>query len=177
MSDHEDNSAAAAWFERLFYLFIFVWLGIILADATTWGRRDKLLPLLVGVPTGIILLIHLGSLQYPDIFSRLVPEQESAVEEPEVMEPAEIETRSAAQQRRVAVKISLWIIVAAILAYLVGFVIALPIWIFTVSYALLDDLRQAIGVTVIFEILFYAIFIALLEMPLWGGVVSIPLPV
>lgn len=152
-------------------MFFLLWLLYLLVTAYTWSAyRDRLFPLLVGIPLLFFLVIKLVSLWQLEIINKIVPD---GAESPEEERPPINQNRnsgySAEKRRKLEIEICAWIALLPVALHYFGFILALPIYIFSFTYYLTKDLKKTAYFTLTFVVFIYILFIQLLNMIIWQG--------
>jgi hypothetical protein len=161
---------------KLFFLVVLVW-GIYLAlQIPTWDRRpDKIYPRLL--VSGLLLLsaIQLVKMQFPGIADRIKPSTDEDSDAQELRENLNSSRdgsgRSRPERHKYELILSGWATALPILVYLFGFLYILPVYVFALTYYMERSLKKALLTTGIFSAFGYVIFLRLLNVPLWNGIV------
>lgn len=153
------------------YLFFLIWLLYLLVTAYNWSAyRDRLFPLLVGIPLLFFLVIKLVSLWQLEIIDKIVPSRPKGPEEEITsIDQDQDSGYSAEKRRKLEIRICAWIALLPVTLHYFGFILALPIYIFSFTYYLTKDLKKTVYFTLIFVIFIYILFIQLLNMIIWQG--------
>lgn len=150
------------WVIILFSAFLLVWLIQMLVEAIQWtATEDYLFPMLVGVPTLILLVFHIARNLYSDHSTRNGG-----------MEGAN-SGASAISKREIV--LSALVVGFMILIYYSGFAISIPTFLFGTMYYLTRDLRKSLLSTVLVLALIYLLFVEILNMAMWTGALDIAL--
>lgn len=163
----------------MFYAMIFGWIMYLLVTGWEYRWSDKLFPLIIGIPTLSLIILEVVSVMYPGFVNRLVPETTSFMQEPQNLEDmgemVEADSgHSPAEQQRVGVIMVGWVLALLIMVYLLGYAYALPIYIFAFGVYFLNDIRLAAMMTVVFNLFVYILFVLILEIFPWNGILGLP---
>lgn len=157
------------------YLFFLVWVLYLLVTAYNWtAYRDRLFPLLVGTPVLLFILVKLASLRYPELIDEIIPSRGEALnEEVTPMDQNRASGYSAEKRKKLEIRICVWIVLLPVALHYLGFIIALPIYMFAFTYYLTGDLKTTTYFTLGFVAFIYVLFIQLLNMIIWQGALFI----
>lgn len=175
-------SVHSKWFSLAFYAGIMAWVLLLLYWSRSWQWTNKLFPLMVGVPVILFTLLQTVDVWYPDAFDRLHPNRvvgggsDGLSEDLEETAEDDMSTRSKAEQQRWELYMLAWVTALPMLMYFVGFAISIPIYTFALGWFFLRDVRAASGLTVGVSLFIYVLFVLLLGVPLWEGVLGLPNP-
>jgi hypothetical protein len=178
--DHEQ-------FDRVFALLLLAFIGVLLADTPNYSSTGQLFPLVIGVPTALLLVLLLVTLVSPrmrqlastyagaDLF-----EVDDAMDEFEEEATSETsEERSLQSERLDVLVICLWTLAFFGTIALIGFLPGTLVFLLA-YYRIQAD--QSIPRTVLFSLLMWAfvilIFGLVLNTPFYTGVfgIEVPLP-
>jgi hypothetical protein len=161
-------------FHLIFYSLILLYLVHLFESGfRQFSREDMLFPVIVGVPTAVLCIVHLVFTAYPSLEEKISwsdPDSESRLDR---LSDGEA-TRSAAEKQRFGFYMILWVTVLPVLVYFLGYLTVLPPYVFAFILFFKKDLRLALGVTVVFSIFVYVLFIVILGMIPWEGVLDVP---
>lgn len=170
------------WFSLAFYVGIAAWVLLLLYWARSWQWTNKLFPLLVGVPVVLFTLMQVVYVWYPGVFERLSPDRVTGGTADDLSEDLgetpedNTVSRSKEEQQRWELYMLGWVTVLPVLMYVVGFAVSIPIYTFALGWFFLRDVRTALGLTVGVSLFIYVLFVLLLGVPLWEGILGIPDP-
>lgn len=171
------------WFKIGFYVFLLSWLGYLLLETLRYDEfEDLLFPYIIGVPVGLLILIQLFIVQYPDLVDRITPERRGAsAEDGELQQKLETaaETpgiRSKSEKERYELVMIAWVVVLPFMMYFVGMGWTLIAYVFSFTWYFVRDVKLAALVTVVVTVFVYVLFIHFLGMIIWTGEWGIPDP-
>lgn len=174
------------WFTVTFYAVLLVWDGLLIFWAQDWRYDDRFFPTLVGVLVAIIAVAQLLKTLFPDLSERLgssddaVADQEVAMNENKerIENATKADTgRTKSERETYELLMIAWVTALPLLMYFVGFTITLPLYVFSFTWYFLRDLKTAAIVTAAFSLFIYVLFVLLLDVQLWEGVLGIPDPI
>lgn len=164
-------------FRLVFYLLVLAFmLFLLVTGVQRFSVQDSVFPVLIGVPTVIIILFHLVLTAFPSLEDRLMPSRVDATETSLFEQTLEDQDtgRSLAERQRVGIITILWVIAFPIMAFYVGFAYAIPVYVFAFVWYFRGSLRIAAAITVVFSVATYIFFIAILGMIPWAGELGLP---
>lgn len=168
------------WLNILFYVFLLVWMAYLLREALTWeAYQDQLIPIAGLTILSILLLVQIIRDLFPEQVTALLP-QPSGDEDGRSISAmrasgATLE-RTKAERDKMMLVMAAWVIAFPVLLYLFGFVITVPIYILAFEYYLTKDLKKSIAATLVFLAIMYVLFIRILNIILWEGVLLVIAP-
>ena len=165
------------WFKIGFHLFLLAWMGFMVLEAAGYSRRmDWLLPLVIWVPVLAMLVARLVMMQFPWIVDWIMPTRD---DEGEGMF-AEIDSggprRTKTERERYEVYMIAWIVVLPFMMFYVGMGWTLLFYTFAFTYFFTDDARTSALVTGVVVLFTWVLFIEILQLIVWDGVLDIPGP-
>lgn len=168
------------WFTLAFYGFLLAWLGYLLVETQSYRQfEDLLFPYIVGIPVGLLILIQLFIVQYPDLVDRMTPDQHGETGEggelQQRFETAATERtqRPKAEKERYELVMMAWVVVLPFMMYYVGMGWTLLLYVFTFTWYFVRDVRLAAIVTAVVTVFVYVLFIHFLGMIIWTGELGI----
>jgi hypothetical protein len=171
------------WFKVGFYLFILLWLAYLLVETLSYSKfEDLLFPYIIGLPVGLLILIQLFIVQYPDLVDRVTPERRGATPgDEELQHRIETATESAgsrpkAEKERYELVMMAWVTVLPFMMYYVGMGWTLIVYVFAFTWYFVRDVKLAALVTTVVTAFVYVLFIHFLSMIIWTGELGIPDP-
>lgn len=160
---------------KAFFVVVLLW-GIYLAlQIPTFDREaDKVYPRLLVAGLLLLTAVQLAKMQFPGIVDRLVPEEASTDETQQLREElqetgGESRGRSRRERHKYEINISLWVTVLPVLMFVFGFAYVLPPFVFALTYYMERSVPKALLTTGLFIAFGYVIFLELLNVPLWQG--------
>ena len=167
------------WFTVGFYVFLLLWLAYLLWETQSYREfEDLLFPYIIGIPVGLLILLQLFIVQYPDAVDRLTPNHQAArAEGGELAQRFEAaasgSTRPKAEKERYELVMMAWIIVLPFMMYYVGMGWTLLVYVFSFTWYFVRDVKLAATVTVVVTAFVYVLFIHFLGMIIWTGEIGI----
>lgn len=188
------------WLFFAFYLSILVWISYLIWEARQYGPQDVLFMYVIFPVLFVLLCIQLLKYVKPGLISQtrrktseaiqsVVPEfgvsetvtsddGEGARED--LKQQVESATSGGNRSRREQHKYEIQMIGAVLLlgvgVYLIGLIYALPIFVFLFVLYYDRSILTAAGVTLVFSLIMYILFINLLSVVLWDGILDLPMP-
>lgn len=176
-------------YDRAFTLaLILTVLWVIVRTVTAdWGTRTKLMPIVVGVPTLLMLLLLLAiqvSPRVAELADRLAADDVlgmgERVDEMQAKTSEGTEEEAAASMfdsKMDVVTMCFWVLLLFGLVLVIGFTLGIPAYLLA-YYRLRADLSwiRAIGLTALIWVFVVVIFIFVLNAPLYPGMLGIRLP-
>lgn len=164
-----------AQFKLLFYGGTLVYLLVHLSLAWEWNWDNKLFPLLVGVPLVGLIVVQMLFVAKPDIRQRLVPDTESISMEGMLSDSTD--ERTSYERQYSEFEIVGWTIALAVLIFVLGFAYAMPLFVFAFVRSYTGRLVTAVRATAVFVVFTYLLFVVILNLQLWTGILGLPDPV
>jgi hypothetical protein len=158
----------------VFFGLLFLYTIGLLVQAWSYSGDARLFPFLIGVPLSIMIVLYIGLVLSPryssagggvfdDITDEALSEADKGLDE---SGSAELTLRI---QREL--KMTLWIIGVLVMIYLIGFLNALGIFLFTFLYIYEKSFVRASTITVLSLAFIQVFFVNILTLPLWEGMV------
>lgn len=173
-------------FDRGFAVLVLLFVGVVLVRTPAYSARSQIFPLVIGVPT-FLLLVALLAIQLSPRAQALIRAytvtelfDTDALTERQAAEDAEAsaeERRSLPAERTDVLRISVWIAVLLGVVYLVG-LMAGSLAFLLVYYRVYAraSLPRVLAYSVLVWLFLYVIFELLLGAPLYTGVFEVELP-
>lgn len=168
------------WFKVSFYVFLLLWLGYLLVETQSYREfEDLLFPYIIGIPVGLLILLQLFIVQYPDLVDRITPERRGAPAEGGELQQrfetvaASGQGRPKAEKERYELVMMAWVIVLPFMMYYVGMGWTLLLYVFSFTWYFVRDVRLAATVTAVVTVFVYVLFIHFLGMIIWTGELGI----
>lgn len=156
-----------------FLVFLLVWIASLLYVAREWRLTDSGLPLLIGGAAILLILLHLISLQWPELFRSLLPSAEiTDTEDDQMQQLTDLQSQFQDDDtERVIPGIILiaWICSFCALLYFFGFYLVLPVFIFATIWYLRRNVKEAAIATLVLVLFIFVGFGLLLDLQLWEG--------
>ncbi|MFB6097313.1 MAG: tripartite tricarboxylate transporter TctB family protein [Haloferacaceae archaeon] len=175
-----DGVSPKVW-SVVFYGAALLWVLALLVLASPWNWDNKFFPMLVGIPVILMLLLQMASDQFPGFFEQLRPEaledDDDLSTEFERAKESNVSERSKSEQQRWELYMLGWVIALPILMYFVGFAWVIPIYTFALGLFFTRDVKMAVGIAFGVSLFIFLLFVVLLEVRLWEGVLGLPNPV
>lgn len=155
------------WLRSSFYLFLLIWASYLLLRAQNWPSQDRLFPLIIGGIMLILIPIYLLNIHL-EFVSDTEDESSTGVE------TSSTSTRSKKEKEKHAVIVVGWVTVFFVLTYLIGFAYAIPLFVFFFLWFYLRDLKTSMVVTLLLVLFLYILFIEVLNLKVWQGILDLP---
>lgn len=174
------------WLWTAFYFLIVVWVVYLLNQALHWDNfQDYLFPYL---SMGLILLfigLHLLLVWELDLVNRIfgpfmddsggmMTSIQPELEEVDDITSVESDEIPVVELRKRLVVLSLWVTALPPILFYVGFTFGFPLYVLLFGYYATRSIRKAALVTVIFLLVVFVLFIMILDVPFWDGVLGLP---
>lgn len=172
--------------DRSFTVLLLLFFGGLLSMVPRYSPDSRLFPLVIGVPTFVllgVLLLAQSSPRFADAIGRFaasgvfdVEERFSADDTASADRPDEVETPTTRRTRLVV--ISLWMVLLFGLVLIVGFLPAIFLFMvaFYGSYTDLGWLRS-VGYSTVFTVLIIVVFDVVMGTRFYEGVLGVSLPI
>jgi hypothetical protein len=154
------GSATLRWLDiGLYGLLLLYVLNLLVQTMNFSDARARLFPLFVGIPTALILLALTMRGFAPNVFDRALPTRSVETETEKESDGGKLD----------------WLTIIIFtsfpfIAYLVGFLITVPIYIFLLTSRASDDIQTGLAVTVMVTIGWYLLFVELLGVLFFEGI-------
>lgn len=160
------------WFKVGFYLVILAWMGYVLGKAAGFTReQDWLFPFVIGVPIVLLILVKLVTIRYPALVERLVPEGGAGSDMfAQIMEES---TRPRTERERYELYLVAWLVVLPVMMFVIGMGWTLLIYTFAFTWFFTRNLRTAGVVTVGVFLFIWILFVEILSMVIWDGLLGL----
>lgn len=142
-----------------FYVGLLAWSAILIHRASTWASwRDQLFPLLVAVPTSILLVVQFVRLRYSDA-SETESTDEGVRDHRISSEPSD--------EKLVSLPVVLgWVVLFPVMIRYLGVALSIPLYLAGFVGYLLGDLKRAAKIAVLVTGIVLLLFVYVLEVPL-----------
>jgi len=166
------DESASGPFALVFYVLLLAWVVALTYWATGWDSwRDQLFPLLVTLPTALLVVVQLVRLRRSDSFglrSRGGRDERGDGSEADREGVERADDESTVDGERLVVVFG-WVAAFPVAIYYVGFALSIPAFLFGFVGYLLDDWRRAAVISVVTTAV-VALFVSVLSVQLWEGV-------
>lgn len=171
-------------FDRIFALLFLAFIGVLLVDTSQYSTTGQLFPLVIGVPTFLLLVFLLVTLVSPRA-NRLASkyagaelfEVDEVVDEFEEAAGGKTEERTQQEERFDVLVICLWTLAFFGVILLIGFLPGTLVFLLA-YYRIQAD--QSVPRTILYSLLMWAfvivIFVFVLNTPFYTGVFGVELP-
>jgi hypothetical protein len=144
--------------------------GLYLASRiSTWPyASDRPFPTLVLSALLVLSAVQLFKMRFPTVVDRIIPspdDQENELQQ-DMQELRESEEEASTSRLLQMVGV---ITLLPIVVYYLGFLLVFPVFVFGLIYYLDRSLKKAGAATTVFTVLWYVVFIELLNIPIWLG--------
>lgn len=162
-----------------FYLMAIGFVVFLLVTGTQqFSSDDMLFPYIVGIPSIIVGVIHVISLIFPELESKVMPERADASEDlsSEIKESIDSGEggRPLGERQRYGLLMTGWVLVLPILVFYLGFAYVLPPYVFAFILFFRRDVKLAASISILFTVAAYVLFILILGMIPWQGELGLP---
>jgi hypothetical protein len=155
------------YYEQVFFVFVLGYVSLMMWDARTYRPAVALFPVLVGVVVIAFLILQLLSPVLPD---RLTEYTGGLIETDEEELDLGTETDRGDRMTREAAAV-VWVVALLAIVYLFGFLAAPTFFVFAFVYYNERSLRLASFATVLTTVLTYGLFVLILDVRLFEGVI------
>lgn len=159
--------------QSVIYAIVFVWATYLLVQARNWPNQDRLFPVIISVFVVILVPIQLSKIHFPELMSAFTDGGEmlaSTMTEPKT-------ERTKREREMHALIVIGWLTAFFLISYVFGFLYSIPLFVFSFIWYYLRDARTALIITAAFTVVSYLLFIELLSLRVWRGVVELPLSI
>lgn len=158
------------WLRSSFYLLLLIWVSYLLFRAQNWPSQDRLFPLIIGGLMAILIPIHLLKIHLDLNWGA---EEKSSTG----IEASSKSARSRKEKEKHAFMVVGWVTVFFLVTYIAGFAYAIPLFVFSFLWYYLRDLKTSTVVTLAFTLFLYILFIEVLNLKVWQGILNLPSPI
>lgn len=157
------------------YLGLLAYILVLLNIAIGYSTENRLFPLLIGIPTAILITAYIGIYLYtgPTQKKDITAKLEDATESEELSFESEPESQLPSQVELIVTASS---IAAVVLIYYIGFAYGLILYTLWFVNYFKKDWWLAVKVTLILAILAYILFVIVLGVRPYEGVLELPQP-
>lgn len=164
------------YFVIAFYLLIALWAAYLLSEAITYDRiADFFFPYLLLGLLAVLLVVKLTQLVFPEVMRSLAPTAESSAMTPANVGEVEI-ARSKRKQELYELRMVAWVVALPFIMYYFGIGWAAVVYTFGFVWYFLGDVKLAALTTVVVVAFVVALFLNVLNMVIWDGVLGLPDP-
>lgn len=160
-------------YQAILYLTFLIWIGVLLLLTKGWEFQDYLFPRAIGIVTAILVLLKLLTLYQPDIVDKF-PTQSTVFEQTD--DTGDQDARTRAERHRDVLTMLGWTTAIPVLLYVFGYIYVPPLYLFAFVWYFVDSAKLAAAVSLIFSTVMYLLFVKLLGIVLWRGIVDLPAP-
>lgn len=164
-------------FRAAFYAAVVLYVAFLLGRGWLggWDTNTILFPVLVGVPTILVALIHIVTVLFPELEERYLPDQG---EEESLMDQLDVDEedvgRTVGGRQKYGLIMLGWVVALPVLVFFFGYAYVLPPYVFAFLYYFRRDVKLAAGITALFTAAAYLLFIVVLQMIPWAGSLGLP---
>lgn len=160
-----------------FYIATLAYVSYLLFTAMDFSPDNRIFPYIIGIPTVALILLQIVLIRYPVIEYRVSMDDDADGVKQMLEDAKESDTgRSRAERQKYEVLMIGWVITLPIMIYYLGLAIALPIYIFAFGWHFTRDVKLALFMSLGFSFSAYLLFIVILGLIPWQGVLGIPSP-
>lgn len=163
---------SSTWLQTTFYLLLLVWAIYLLLQARNWSSQDQLFPTLLGVLIVILIPLQLLKMHVRSVREFLESEEESS----SVASAGRKTDRSNREQEIHALIVIGWTTFLFLISYIIGFVYSIPLFVFLFVTYYLRDLKIAAVTSFVFSLCLYLLFVEVLNLRMWQGILALPSP-
>lgn len=173
------------WFTIGFYLFLLLWVGYILSEAMTYAEfEDYLFPYIWGIPVVLLIIIRLFMMGFPEVVQRIQPGKDVAdtegtqmIEEQVKESEAHRQRSSKREQEKYELYMLAWVTILPFMMFFLGMGWTIPIYLFTFTLFFTRNIKLSAGMTLLVAVFVYILFIQILDMIVWSGILGLPDPI
>lgn len=158
--------------KTVFFGVLFAYTALLVFESLGYSADARLFPLIIGVSLLGMLLVNIVLIHYPTQFSSESGGLFDSISEEIKPDQTNEETEEPTAVVRIYREITmvLWIFGVFVLIWLIGFLNAFAVFIFSFIYVYEEDLIRAGGVSLLSLLFMYALFVELLSLPIWEGI-------
>lgn len=175
------------WFTIGFYSFLTIWAVYLLYEAVSYTRfEDYALPYLLIPFLLILLLLKMIMAIFPGKVKQISPNKsrDELVTEDEstdaiknqVDEQMGMSSRSKAEQEKYEILMIAWVTLLPFMMYIIGMGWTVILYVFGFSWYFLRDIKIALQTTVGVTLFTTILFVNILDMLIWDGLLGLPDP-
>lgn len=158
----------------LFYGGLLVYIASHLALATDWSWENKLFPYLVGIPLIALIVLNIVLVKFPSIRDTFTPDSDTESRMAEALSSSTDNARSRAERHKTEAEMVVWTVALPVAVYLFGFAYSLPTYVFLFTLYHTRNLKKAAIGAGLFTAFSYVVFMVLLNLRMYHGVVGLP---
>lgn len=162
------------------YTTLLGYVLILMVESIDMSFSAKLVPMLVGVPLMLLIVLKLLPVTVLGTLERYLPlpsDESDGAEEIGLADRLDDDAgHGPADEQRTAFAMVTWCIGLVVVLYLFGYYYGMPIYVFALTWYLNRDLKIAVVVTLLFVVAVTLLFVVLFEQLLYEGILGLPNP-
>lgn len=184
-TDHENISQEpglfpvdSVWFTIGFYTLLFVWALYLLYEAFSFSAfEDYALPFLM-IPIVLLLIpIKLFTVLFPEAAQRIAPGDQSDptgdIKNEVKNRSSEMSDRTKGEKEKYELIMIAWVVALPFMMYVIGMGWSIILYVFGFTWYFTRDLKTSIGVTVGVTAFITVLFMYILDMIIWNGILGL----
>lgn len=164
------------WLSIGFYCFILIWMGYLIIEIWQFTEsEDYTFPLIIGSVVVVLSLLQLIITRYPNITARVIPSTDDEIQKFEV-ENSTSGRGSKIEKEKYEIYVIGWILILPVMMYVIGLGWTLISYSFVFVYFFTRDIRLSAMTSIIVVVFVWILFVELLSIIVWDGLLGIPDP-
>lgn len=183
--DHSEESrlfsVAPVWFSVGFYAVLFAWAAYLLYETLSFTAfEDYAIPYLLLPIVLLLTLLKMFTLLFPEKADRLRPGTQrsttEAIKSQVESQSSENSTRTKAEQEKYELIMLAWVITLPVMMYVVGMGWSIILYVLGFTWYFTRDVKLAVFTTVGVTAFITFLFLYILDMIIWTGVLGLQDP-
>lgn len=187
-SDHDHRSeesglfpVAPVWFSVGFYALLFVWAAYLLYETLSFSAfEDYALPFLILPIVLLLIALKVFTLLFPEKADRLRPSNRadatSDIKRQVEKQSSENSTRTKAEREKYELVVLAWVVALPFTMYVIGMGWSIILYVMGFTWYFTRDAKLAVSTTVGVTAFVTVLFMFILDMVIWTGVLGLPDP-
>ena len=172
---------APVWFSVGFYALLFVWAAYLLYETFSFAAfEDYALPFLLLPIVEFLVALKVFALLSPEKADRLRPSDRADatddIKRRVERRSSETSTRTKAEREKYELIMLAWVIVLPIAMYVIGMGWSIVLYVMGFMWYFTRDVKLAVSTTIGVTAFVTVLFIFVLEMAIWTGILGLPDP-
>lgn len=172
---------ASVWFSIGFYALLFVWAAYLLYETLSFSAfEDYAIPFLLLPVVLLLIALKVFILLFPEKANQLRPSDQadvtSNIKRQVKNQSSENSTRTKAEQEKYELIMLAWVIALPFMMYVIGMGWSIILYVMGFTWYFTRDVKLAVLTTVGVTAFITLLFMYILEMIIWTGVLGLPDP-
>lgn len=169
---------APIWFSVGFYVLLFVWAAYLLYKTLSFSAfEDYAVPFLILPIVLLFIALKVFTLLFPEKADRIRPSDQadatSDIKRQVEKQSSENSTRTKAEQEKYEIVMLVWVVTLPFMMYVIGMGWSIILYVMGFTWYFTHDVKLAVSTTVGVTAFVTVLFMYILEMSIWTGILGL----